>query len=249
MGLRDPPAGSHRPRWERISPVVPREQPDGDTYLSAVGYATSPDGSNWVKHDGNPIMGEGLPGTYDDGGVLPRTVIVRDGLYQMWYTAIHRSDNEYDWRIGYAVSDDGLDWTRHPVPVLEPGVGWEQLIVFAPHVRFERSQYHMWYSGSNGGTFNIGYAVSSDGIEWTRYWDNPVVSRDPSIAAELPLIVLNPDTQTYEMWYRNLVNLSIYRAVSNCCATVHLLIIPAAAVASGAQGCLLPDRRGPQQRR
>ena len=47
------------------------------------GYATSVDGSVWTKYAGNPIMDLGPPGSFDDQGVMPNTVILRNGIYQM----------------------------------------------------------------------------------------------------------------------------------------------------------------------
>ena len=91
-----------------------------------VGYATSPDGSIWTKHPGNPIMAPGPPGAFDAGGVGPQSVIVRDGVYRMWYIASPVSPRELrDTAIGYAESDDGLSWTRLSEPVLVPTSGWE----------------------------------------------------------------------------------------------------------------------------
>jgi hypothetical protein len=204
---------------------------DGEVY--AVGYATSPDGSTWTKYAENPIMDPGPSGSFDDGAVMPSTVMVRDGLYQMWYTSSrdYGSLGEWDWRIGYAESDDGLSWTRRSEPVLEsPGD------LVSPSVYFDGMGYHMWYESlSTSGKADIYVAVSPDGINWTTYWANPVLGSSGN-QYEFPNVLLNVDTGVYEMWYRDINTMSIRRATSDCCSTIFPSIIPAAAYAAGAEG-------------
>jgi len=198
----------------------------GDGAVYAAGYASSPDGSTWTKYVDNPVIEAGEPGSFDDGGVLPNTVIVRDGLYQMWYTSTrdYQLMGEWNWRIGYAESDDGLSWTRRSELVLESA---GELV--APSVLFDGSMYHMWYEYI--GTFNIGirYAVSMDGVDWTTYLANPV------LGGEWPNVIYNEDTGAHEMWYRG-DHGAIRRATSECCSTIFASIIPAAAYAAGAEG-------------
>jgi len=197
-----------------------------------VGYATSPDGSVWTKHPDNPIMAPGPPGTFDAGGVGPQSVVVQDGLHRMWYIASPISPRTLGSTIGYAESDDGLSWTRRPAPVLEPTSGWESHWVRSSSVRFDGAGYQMWYTGASSTRVAIGYAVSSDGIEWTRYLLNPVVAA----GSEHAYVLFDADSGTYEMWYRDHGEAMIRRAVSDCCSTIYGLVIPAAAYAAGAEG-------------
>jgi predicted GH43/DUF377 family glycosyl hydrolase len=199
---------------------------------SWVGYATSPDGSVWTKHPDNPIMAPGSPGTFDAGGVGPQAVIVRDGLYQMWYAAMPNSATGIsDVSVGYAESDDGLSWIRRSEPVLEPTSGWESGRLGHPSVRFDGARYQMWYTGASS-VPSIGYAVSSDGIEWTRYFLNPVIPPRVEVAE----VLFNDQTGDFEMWYRPQAEGAIRRAVSDCCTTIFGSVIPAAAYAAGAEG-------------
>ncbi|MGD8440770.1 MAG: hypothetical protein PVG53_09555, partial [Holophagae bacterium] len=173
------------------------------------------------------------PDTFDAGGVGPQDVIVRDGVYQMWYAAMPNSGTQIDGvSIGYAESDDGLSWTRRPEPVLEPRSGWESSRLNHPSVRFDGVRYQMWYTGANGSQAFIGYAVSSDGVEWTRYLGNPIL---PS-RVEMAEVLFNTDTGMFEMWYRPQVEAEVKRAVSDCCTTVYGSVVPAAAFAAGAEG-------------
>ncbi len=50
-----------------------------------VGYATSPDGSVWIKHPANPVMDVGPPGSWDEDVRSSDIVIFEDGIYRMWY--------------------------------------------------------------------------------------------------------------------------------------------------------------------
>ena len=51
-----------------------------------------------------------------------------------------------------------------------------------PHVLWDEKakQYRMWYSAGEQYEPNaIGYATSSDGVNWTKYKDNPIFAADP----------------------------------------------------------------------
>jgi len=204
----------------------------GDGAVYAAGYAASPDGSTWTKYAGNPIMDAGPPGSFDDASVMPNTVMLRDGLYQMWYTSGKNAGqlDSWYWQIGYAESDDGLNWTRGSEPVLESGAD-----LVAPSVLFDGVEYHMWYEALSGGRGEIEYAVSPDGVTWTTYWANSVLG-GPGRQYEFPSVLFNADTGAYEMWYRDINSMSIRRATSDCCSTIFPSIIPAAAYAAGAEG-------------
>ena len=207
-----------------------------DGQVCRVGYATSPDGSVWTKYAGNPILDVGDPGSFDDTFVLPGSVILHDGVYRMWYTAGQNmvGPGDFDWRVGYAWSDDGLIWIKRPEPVLGPRPGNDRMVVSGLNVVFDGSGYHMWYftDEDTPGSGSIAYAVSPDGIEWTRYPWNPVVGGGSGPCA----VLRDQDSGEYTMWYTDQPGLSIRRATSECCSTVYGSFIPAAAYAAGAQG-------------
>jgi len=190
---------------------------DGQT--TRVGYATSGNGSLWTKH--GPVIGleAGPPGSWYDWGMVPGTVIVRDGLYQMWFFAARTvGPDDYDWRVGYAWSEDGMNWNMLPDPVLGPRPGHDRMVVLGLNVVFDGSGYHMWYltDESTPGAVNIAYAVSPDGIEWIRYPWNPVVGGRSGPCA----VLRDQDTGDYTMWYTDQPGFSIRRATSECCPGV-----------------------------
>ena len=184
-----------------------------------VGYATSFDGSVWTKHFGTWIIDVGLPGSFDDTAVIPGSVLFHDGLYRMWYIAARTvGPDDFDWRIGYAWSEDGLSWTKHPEPVLGPRPGNDRMLVISLNVVFDGHGYHMWYTTTEDtpGTLNIAYAVSPDGVEWIRYPWNPVVGGNSG----QPAVLRDQDIGEYTMWYTDHPGLSFWRATSECCAGV-----------------------------
>ena len=111
--------------------------------------------------------------------------------------------NDYDWRIGYAESADGLSWTKNPEPVFEADEGWDGWVAFRPSVLYRRFDLSHVVRGGVPGIPAIGYAVSPDGIEWTRFWGNPVLANS-SQEPEFPSVLFNEDTGVHEMWYQKL---------------------------------------------
>lgn len=56
---------------------------------------------------------------------------------------------------------------------------WDSRIRERGYILREDSMYHLWYTGYENGKDKVkylGYASSSDGLDWTRYNDNPVYS-------------------------------------------------------------------------
>lgn len=60
-----------------------------------IGYAASTDGINRIKNENNPVLE--IPGNSAE----PSTIILKDSLYQMWFSCDFFPDNR--WRIGYAI--------------------------------------------------------------------------------------------------------------------------------------------------
>ncbi len=170
-----------------------------------VGYATSPDGINWTKYGNTPVLDLGTSGSWDSFWAYVNTVLYEDGEYKMWYSGF---DGLQGLGIGYATSSDGINWTKYSGnPVMSngsPGV-WDAVHVQNPRVIHNGSIYEMWYNGSNGSNGNaVGYATSSDGINWTKHTANPVLllgspGSFDSQWAWSPSILL--DGSVYKMWY------------------------------------------------
>jgi len=84
--------------------------------------------------------------------------------------------------VYYAFSEDGLSWEKYgETPVLFPDstYSWDSYHVSSGPVIKENGIYKMYYSGWNDqyGDWPVGLATSEDGINWTRYANNPIVQR------------------------------------------------------------------------
>lgn len=164
-----------------------------DTLLRArICYCTSNDGMSWVKHS-NPVIDVSYNGSWDSLGVETITVIIDSSAptsqrYKAWYAGQYFNDYRYD--IGYAWSADGINWLKHGSPVLSVGnsTDWDNGFLEGPSVIKDGGIYKMWYAGydvvvdgqSTDGKVNIGYATSTDGISWTKYIGNPVMTTSAS---------------------------------------------------------------------
>lgn len=171
-----------------------------------IGYAQSSDGIHW------DVSSQPQISAIDNGlGVAEPTVIKTGSNYYIWYHEYTQSES----RIRYATSSDGISWNIYPQPVLTRiSDGWENSGPTNPTVIFENGEYKMWYLASgNGIPWKIGYAVSSDGIIWTRYKNNPLVLPTLGFVGGPTVLKLN---DTFHMWYHtgSWQNTDIYHVTS-----------------------------------
>lgn len=142
----------------------------GSSYM---GYAESFDGINWNSPFQNPILSPGQQGSWDSHSTVVGSIIFEDGLYKLYYSGW--SNNWGNWHIGLATSTDGLNWTKYSEPVLYGTSGWEFQIASASVIKYDNT-YYLFYTGRNLPHLSIGLATSSDGVNWTRYSDNPILT-------------------------------------------------------------------------
>jgi len=137
--------------------------------------------------------------------------------YKMWYTgwtgdSVHAGggiSTRLNFRIGYATSPDGLEWTKHTgdagkgsvLGLGDPG-DLDAKGVGQPYVIKEGSTYRMWYEGFDGSVWRIFYATSTDGVVWIKQG----VALSPGNAGSLdeaglrkPVVVSR--NGQYELWY------------------------------------------------
>lgn len=130
-------------------------------------------------------------------------VLKIDGKYKMWYTGQARG---YSF-IGYAESDDGIHFEKVcGNPVMIPENPWEKESVMNPCVICEDGLYKMWYAA--GETYEpnaLGYAESSDGINWKKSKINPVFTADKENIYEQDRVggcqVIKTEDMGYLMFY------------------------------------------------
>jgi hypothetical protein len=123
-------------------------------------YAESSDGIHWRRD--NVVC---IP-YRDDREANARPCIFKEtGIYKMWYC--YRSIQDYRtkranaYRIGYAESTDGKEWTRKDD---ETGIdrsedGWDSEMMAYPFVYEYAGRKYMLYNGNGFGKSGFGYAV------------------------------------------------------------------------------------------
>lgn len=174
----------------------------------------TPTGNGWKKDPSNPVVKKGDPPSYDFINVADCWVLFDEGKYKMWYTAggAVAPNPDFHNSIAYATSDDGINWVKYdnnPVLDISPDA-WDSLGIETVTVIVDDSapaafRYKLWYAGQtfNDYRYEIGYAYSPDGINWTKQpgavltvgsateWDNCFLE-GPTVIKE--------DGQ-YKMWY------------------------------------------------
>lgn len=166
-----------------------------------IGYATSPDGINWTKHGGNPVLSPG-GGGWEDADVMFPSVLKLGSTYHMWYEGHDGSTH----RLGHATSGDGLNWTKdgaNPVLDVGPAGAWDWLSAYGPNVIQYNNTFILWYSGQTlPEAWQTGYALSTNGTNWTRQKllipEGPAGAFDNASADYAAVIA---DGTDFKVWY------------------------------------------------
>lgn len=130
-----------------------------------IAHATSEDGINWTRN-GTPIIADEI--NSEECQALP-TVFELGGRYHMYFCYRHatgfRTEKEKGYRIGYAYSDDLLNWTRDDnnsgINVSESG--WDSDMQCYPFTFKCDGRVYMLYNGNEFGKDGFGIAVLEQG--------------------------------------------------------------------------------------
>lgn len=172
-----------------------------DGGVPSIGIGTV-DGLGATTVSDSPVLQGG--DDFDDRGAAAPVVVATDDGYVMLYAGLRRDTTA----IVRATSSDGLSWTKDGA-VLEPGEEWDSVQVRPGSLRvLDDGSWHLYYSGSDGETWRIGEATSTDqGKSWTRVegsqgytfttgtpgeWDDSGV-RDPVVQVD--------GDGTWHLWY------------------------------------------------
>jgi len=180
---------------------------------------------------GGAVLGFGAPGTFDESGNFTISAFKENSVFKHYYggadgTGTCAGPNGSRWRIGLATSTDGLNWTRVPgtatggaiLDIGEPG-HFDSFLTYRPYVLHDGSVYRMWYNGTTA-AFNcpdgtlaenrrVGYAESTDGVNFTRMNDGPgpdgtVLPLGPPGSIDeqqIGYVWVIKDTNEYKMYY------------------------------------------------
>lgn len=133
-----------------------------------IGYATSANGTVWVRQGSAPVLNPGTAGAWDEKGVSFPSVLKEGSTYKMWYTG---QDAAGVGRVGYATSPDGIVWTKslnNPVLNVGSAGSWDAVYAGMASVIKVGSTYQLWYRGGSTSGGAIGYATSADGLNWAK---------------------------------------------------------------------------------
>lgn len=142
-------------KWKKSVESAPPDR------VYKIAHATSGDGINW-RRDGRQIISDTLDA--DECQALP-TVFRRGGQHHMYfcYRKAHgfRTQSDSAYRIGYAFSDDLVNWVRDDgsagIDVSEDG--WDQNMQCYPHTFELDGKVYMLYNGNEFGRLGFGLAV------------------------------------------------------------------------------------------
>lgn len=104
-----------------------------------------------------------------------------------------------------------LSWQRRDQPILSAMTTdqeWCRVTLYSPSVLRMGDRYKMWYLGNNTATRTItcdlGYAESEDGITWTPYSGNPILTRKDLPWGRMwqtPYVLYDAEEKLYRMWF------------------------------------------------
>lgn len=122
-----------------------------------------------------PILTPNPNNSWEAGAVFNCAAVYKDNLVHLIYRATDitsaGSKGKYINNLGYAVSEDGLNFKRFDEPILRNDIEQEARGPEDPRIVEIDGQYHMIYTGFGGrfpGDFRISHATSRDLISWTR---------------------------------------------------------------------------------
>lgn len=159
---------------------------------SSIGLAISTDdGQTFQKVGTGPVVTSSL---HEPFLIADAFVMVRSGTYHMWYiygtawtSAAPGNQPERVYKIGHAVSADGVEWEKEGRQLIDDKLGGNECQALPTVIHFD-GKYHMLFCyrrqfgfrTGREGAYRIGYAFSEDLKTWVRDDDSAgiEVSRD-----------------------------------------------------------------------
>lgn len=159
------------------------------------------------KYERNPVVGRGKPGEADSYAIHFYGSIIRvGGKFRMWYvgTGDERGQNKHHdsslWRVLYAESTDGVNWTRPKLGLvdyrgnkdnnilkLDPFIGTINIKVLHepedpdPARRYKMVIHAYWIKGGDKRHGTLAPYFSADGLTWKL-----AIDAKPTEFAEMP---------------------------------------------------------------
>jgi hypothetical protein len=121
-----------------------------------------------------PVLDRGTSNHVNDPSVIP----VSNGVWHMYFTDAATGTNDRIWLARNVVgATNSLTSFAKVQQVLDvgPAGSWDAENVGRPSVLLENGVYKMWFDGQRNGMRHVGYATSTDGVNFTKHASNPLV--------------------------------------------------------------------------
>jgi hypothetical protein len=159
--------------------------------------------------DADPVLDLGTLGTFDDSGVTMSCLVTDGDARYLYYTGWCRGVTvPFYLNAGVAVSRQGGPFVRpSPAPLLDRSPA-DPFLTASPFVTIEDGRWRMWYVSATEWRqtptgprhyYNVRYAESPDGTDWTRDGRVCLDYRDGEYAFARPWVVRDADG--YRMWF------------------------------------------------
>ncbi|MEO6202913.1 MAG: hypothetical protein ABIU05_19130 [Nitrospirales bacterium] len=143
-----------------------------------IGLSTSEDGYTFQKLP-QPVLTPGPLHTWDSSDVGDPYVISKGGILYMFYLG---QNNKLVQRLGVARSEDGVSWAKLVSnPILDVGASgtFDENGLGEPSVAHVPPYFYLIYTGRDAHeNRNIGYALSTDGVNWKKMSTHGLLSSD-----------------------------------------------------------------------
>lgn len=168
------------------------------------------------RYGGNPILHRGGAGSWEEQQVYDPCVFEESTQLVMFYSGAKPGVEA----IGRATAPLGQpeNWTKYGGnPILTGETGWENGNARLGSIIKINDTYYLYYSGGTVGTYSIGRANSTNGINWTKYSGNPVFSPvSPETSVENPAVIRVDATHWYMYYaYRGPTTLSGFKVATS----------------------------------
>lgn len=181
----------------------------GESFITYVDVDIENPSKILYVHD-RPIIDPGKMGTFDDEGMMPSEIILKNNIVYMYYSGWNRRLTcPYHNATGVLISTDFGETFNRPFdgPVLDR-IATEPYLAVTPSIVIEKSIWKMWYvsglswqvvDGKVEPIYAIKYSYSEDGIQWIRPNSICIPQLHEQEAFSRPCVIKDDDL--YRMWF------------------------------------------------
>ena len=141
-------------RWMPSTPVEPVAR------IYKISHATSRDGIHWAR-ESRPIVPDRIG--VDECQALPTVLQIGERFHMLFCyrrATDFRTNSQRGYRLGYAHSDDLVEWTRddEKVGIAASDTGWDSEMLAYPHLFRCGPETYLLYNGNEFGRYGFGLA-------------------------------------------------------------------------------------------